>query len=107
MPLMGSRPQEPEVLREAGNGEDNHTLKRARLLPCSECNSRHQSELAGRLAAVSSAVQDTEGPFYRSPGRQGFHKAHTCVPLFTLLPATPPGRKPVPAGKVVGVILWV
>lgn len=48
-----------------------------------------------------------EGPLYKSPHRQGFYTSRTCVTLFTLLPATPLQRKPVPAGKVAGVILSV
>ena len=111
--LRRSRFQEPEVLMGAGVGRwvaSNGTLQRARLLPCSEFAGpvRPQvEEEAWRRPVVSSTVRGREGPFYKSPHRQGFYTSRTCVTLFTLLPATPLQRKPVPAGKVAGVILSV
>lgn len=59
---MGSRPQEPQILREAGSGADNYTLKRASsyLVLCIQVQ---MPELACRLAAVSSAVRGREALF--------------------------------------------
>ena len=82
----------------------------SQLLPCSERAGPvrpQMGEEACRLTVVSSTVRGREGPLYKSPHRQGFYTSHTCVTLFTLLPATPLQREPVPAGKVLGVILSV
>lgn len=99
----GIQTPELEVLGKVGSGAGKHTLKEpGSYLVLSmqvQCNPGWQSKLAG----VSSAVQGRRGPFYRSPGRQGVHRAHICAALFTLLPATPLRREPAPAGKAVGV----
>ena len=69
---------------------------------------QYDPDVRGSLKAYCCLIcsEAMKALYIRAQADRVFYSSYTCVALFTLLPATPLQREPVPTGKVVGVILW-